>query len=115
MVSGIREMAARIVLRAAYEMAEDNENELSAVFDCQYGLLQELRERAMHMVDGDMGSMPDSPPDPDEMERLIGESGLSMDMLDARARESYGGNYSTLYERYVCALGWSIDDMLGWQ
>lgn len=114
-MSGIREMAARIVLRAAREMADDNERDISALFDRQYGILNDLRERAMHIVDGDIGSMPDTPPEPDEMERLIGDSGLSMDMLDARARESYGGDYSTLYERYVCALGWCIDDMLGWQ
>lgn len=114
-MSEIREMAARIVLRAAYEMAKDNESDVSAVYNCQYGMLNDLRERAMHIVDGDADVMPDTPPEPDEMERLIGESGLSMDMLDRRARESYGGTYSTLYERYVCALGWCVDDMLGWQ
>ncbi|MBT1161235.1 hypothetical protein [Bifidobacterium sp. SO1] len=107
-MSEIRDMATRLTLRAAYEMAEDNESDLSAVFDCQHGFIDELRRRAMCMLDDNC-----PPPVADEMERLIGESGLSMDMLDRRARETYGRPYSTVSERYLCAIGWCIDDMLG--
>jgi hypothetical protein len=36
-------------------------------------------------------------------------------MLDKRAREAFSQKYSTTYDRYECAIGWCIDDMLGWE
>lgn len=114
-MSEIREMAARIVMHAAEEIADENRDDVSALFDCQHGFLDALRQRAMDILEAADGRMPDTPPSPDEMERLIGESGLSMDMLDSRAREAYGNAYSTVFDRYLCAIGWCVDDMLGWE
>lgn len=114
-MSEIREAAARLLLKAAYEMADDNEDSIADIFNCQHGFMDDLRRRAMELLEGSVGSMPDTPPDPDTMERLVKESGLSLDMLDARACEAYCTRYSTAFERYICAIGWSIDDMLGWE
>ena len=44
---------------------------------------------------------------------LIADSGLSLDVLDKRAREVYDCGYSTTYQRYQTAIVMLIDDLLG--
>ena len=84
-MSELRDKATRLLLKSAWEMADDNEDELSAVFDGQHGFTDDLRRRAIDTLEG-VGCMPSTPPDNDEMERLIADSGLSLDVLDKRAR-----------------------------
>ena len=101
-MSEIREKAVRLLLQAAYEMAADNADSVADIFDCQHGFIDDLRRRAMLKLD-----KPYTAPD--------FETGLSLDMLDKRAREAFSQKYSTTYDRYECAIGWCIDDMLGWE
>ena len=49
---------------------------------------------------------PYTAPDFDTAEQQIAETGLSLDMLDKRAREAFSQKYSTAYDRYECAIGW---------
>ena len=100
-MSEIREKAVRLLLQAAYEMAADNADSVADIFDCR---------RAMLKLD-----KPYTAPDFDTAEQQIAETGLSLDMLDKRAREAFSQKYSTTYDRYECAIGWCIDDMLGWE
>lgn len=111
-MSELRDKATRLLLKSAWEMADDNEYDLSAVFDGQHGFIDDLRRRAMDTLEG-VGCMPSTPPDNDEMERLIADSGLSLDVLDKRAREVYDCGYSTTYQRYQTAIAMLIDDLLG--
>ena len=111
-MSELRDKATRLLLKSAWEMADDNEDELSAVFDGQHGFTDDLRRRAIDTLEG-VGCMPSTPPDHDEMERLIADSGLSLDVLDKRAREIYDCGYSTTYQRYQTAIVMLIDDLLG--
>lgn len=46
-MSELRDKATRLLLKSAWEMADDNEDELSAVFDGQHGFTDDLRRRAM--------------------------------------------------------------------
>ena len=109
-MSEIREKAVRLLLQAAYEMAADNADSVADIFDCQHGFIDDLRRRAMLKLD-----KPYTAPDFDTAEQQIAETGLSLDMLDKRAREAFSQKYSTTYDRYECAIGWCIDDMLGWE
>ena len=68
--------------------ADDNEYDLSAVFDGQHGFIDDLRRRAMDTLEG-VACMPSTPPDNDEMERLTADSGFTLDVLDKKAREVY--------------------------
>lgn len=111
-MSELRDKATRLLLKSAWEMADDNEDELSAVFDGQHGFTDDLRRRATDTLEG-VGCMPSTPPDNDEMERLIADSGLSLDVLDMKAREVYDCGYSTAYQRYQTAIAMLIDDLLG--
>lgn len=109
-MSEIREKAVRLLLQAAYEMAADNADSVADIFDCQHGFIDDLRRRAMLKLD-----KPYTAPDFDTAEQQIAETGLSLDMLDKGAREAFSQKYSTAYDRYECAIGWCIDDMLGWE
>ena len=111
-MSELRDKATRLLLKSAWEMADDNEDELSVVFDGQHGFMDDLRRRAIDTLEG-VGCMPSMPPDNDEMERLIADSGLSLDVLDMKAREVYDCGYSTTYQRYQTAIVMLIDDLLG--
>ena len=42
-MSKLRDKATRLLLKSAWEMADDNEDELSAVFDGQHGFTDDLR------------------------------------------------------------------------
>lgn len=108
----LRDTAARLLLKSAREMAEENERDLSDVFDYRSGFTDDLRRRAIDTLEG-VGCMPSTPPDNDEMERLIADSGLSLDVLDKRAREVYDCGYSTTYQRYQTAIALLIDNLLG--
>lgn len=46
-MSELRDKATRLLLKSAWEMADDNEYDLSAVFDGQHGFIDDLRRRAM--------------------------------------------------------------------
>lgn len=46
-MSELRDKATRLLLKSAWEMADDNEDELSAVFDGQHGFTDDLRRRAI--------------------------------------------------------------------
>lgn len=111
-MSELKEKAARLLLKSAREMAEENERDLSAVFDYRSGFIDDLRMRAVNTLEG-VACMPSTPPDNDEMERLIADSGFSLDLLDKRAREVYDCGYSTTYQRYQTAIAMLIDDLLG--
>ena len=111
-MSELKEKAARLLLKSAREMADENDRDLSAVFDCRGGFIDDLRMRAVNTLEG-VGCMPSTPPDNDEMERLIADSGLSLDVLDKKAREIYDCGYSTTYQRYQTAIAMLIDDLLG--
>ncbi len=111
-MSELRDKATRLLLKSAWEMADDNEDELSAVFDGQHGFIDDLRRRAMDTLEG-VGCMPSTPPDNDEMERLTADSGFTLDVLDYKAREVYDCAYSTTYQRYQTAIAMLIDDLLG--
>ena len=80
-MSELRDKATRLLLKSAWEMADDNEYDLSAVFDGQHGFIDDLRRRAMDTLEG-VGCMPSTPPDNDEMERLTADSGFTLDLLD---------------------------------
>jgi len=107
-MSELRDKATRLLLKSAWEMADDNEDELSAVFDGQHGFIDDLRRRAMLKLD-----KPYTAPDFDTAEQQIAETGLSLDVLDKRAREIYDCGYSTTYQRYQTAIVMLIDDLLG--
>lgn len=111
-MSELKEKAARLLLKSAREMADENERDLSAVFDYRSGFIDDLRMRAVNTLEG-IACMPSTPPDNDEMERLIADSGFSLDLLDKRAREIYDCGYSTTYQRYQTAIVMLIDDLLG--
>ena len=85
-MSELRDKATRLLLKSAWEMADDNEYDLSAVFDGQHGFIDDLRRRAMDTLEG-VACMPSTPPDNDEMERLTADSGFTLDVLDKKARE----------------------------
>ena len=83
-MSEIRKKAVRLLLQAAYEMAADNADSVADIFDCQHGFIDDLRRRAMLKLD-----KPYTAPDFDTAEQQIAETGLSLDMLDKRAREAF--------------------------
>ena len=41
-MSELRDKATRLLLKSAWEMADDNEDELSAVFDGQHGFIDDF-------------------------------------------------------------------------
>lgn len=113
-MSELRDMAARLLLKSARDMAEDNDgdNGLDFVFEAQHGFIDDLRRRAMYDLEG-VDCMPSTLPDNEEMERLTADSGFSLDVLDEKAREIYACDYSTTYQRYQTAIAMLIDDLLG--
>ena len=98
-MSEIREKAVRLLLQAAYEMAADNADSVADIFDCQHGFIDDLRRSAMLKLD-----KPYTAPDFDTAEKQIADTGLA-----------FSQKYATAYDRYECAIGWCIDDMLGWE
>ncbi|NEG55447.1 hypothetical protein [Bifidobacterium platyrrhinorum] len=107
-MSEIREMAGRYIIQAAQGLPGDMR------FSGHGEYVDMVRDAAMRALEGADGQ-PMAPPSPDTMELLIKESGLSLDMLDERACEAYSQKYSTVYDRYICAIGHEIDDILGWE
>ena len=51
-MSELRDKATRLLLKSAREMAEENERDLSAVFDYRSGFIDDLRMRAVNTLEG---------------------------------------------------------------
>ncbi|WP_150380806.1 hypothetical protein [Bifidobacterium tissieri] len=99
--------AAWFVERALDELIRDQSWQWASATEYG-GIVEEVRRRALCLIDDAEGSVED-----DDMERLCALYPGGIDVLDSRAKSVYGGDYSTLSQRYACALAMTVEDLLG--
>lgn len=108
-MKNLRELAVRYVIDAVSEI--DSTNSDTWKHD---GFRKLIRENALNSLDSLDEGQPDSPPDDNEMERLVQTCGLDFGQVAALATSISRNGYCTAYERYQTAISMLIDDVLGY-